>query len=74
MTLKQLAAWNVAKFMGSAFAVGVLVSVAIEYLGVNTVGMALAVLVLAYMLRLCYKIEVDRLERTNTLKKIKEAE
>lgn len=74
MTLKQLAAWNVAKFMGSAFAVGLLVSVAITYLGLNTVGTLIAVCVLFYTVYLCYKIEVDKLERTNALTKLKDLE
>lgn len=74
MTLKQMAAWNVAKFMGTAFAVGLLTSVAIDYLGLNIVGTLFAACILVYMLRLCYKIEVDKLERENSLKKIKDSQ
>lgn len=74
MNLRQMAALNVAKFIGSAVVVGVVNTLAIEYFGLATVGVFWAVVVFAYMIKITYEIEVAKLERLNALRKIKDSE
>ena len=74
MTLKQMAALNVAKFMATAALGGVLVNISIHFLGIGWTGTIIAALMLIYMIRMVYEMEVDKLERLNTLKKIRESD
>jgi putative Ca2+/H+ antiporter (TMEM165/GDT1 family) len=72
MTLKQMALKRTAIFAASALAVGVLNSLAMHYFGAATVGLVWAVMFLIFGIRFVYQTEVDRLERENTLKKLKD--
>jgi hypothetical protein len=72
MTLKQLALKRTVIFAASALGVGLLNSLAIAYFGIETVGMVWAALFLIFGIRFVYQTEVDRLERENTLKKLKD--
>jgi high-affinity Fe2+/Pb2+ permease len=74
MTLKQMAALNVAKLVAFALAVGVVVNVSLHYFGLATVGLIAAVALLAYMIKFMYDIEVSKLESKNALTKIKESQ
>lgn len=74
MTLKQMALKRTAIFALTALGVGVLNSLAIHYFGIEAVGLVWAVLFLFFGIRFVYQTEVDRLERENTLKKIKDAQ
>jgi high-affinity Fe2+/Pb2+ permease len=73
MTLKQMAALNVAKLVAFALAVGLVVNVSLHYFGLATVGLIMAIAVLAYMIKFMYDIEVSKLESKNALTKIKES-
>jgi hypothetical protein len=73
MTLKQMALKRTAIFAASALGLGVLNAVAVSYLGMEWVGAVWAVLFLVFGIRFVYQTEVDRLERDNILKKIKDA-
>ncbi len=73
MTLKQMAALNVAKFIGVAALGGILVNIMIHFLGQAWTGTIMAGVILIYMIRMVYQIEVDRLQRLNSLTKIKES-
>ena len=72
MTIKQMAALNVAKFLAIVLAIGILVNVSMFYFGIATVGIIAALAILAYMIRFMYQVELDKLERTNSLAKLKE--
>ena len=72
MTIKQMAAVRVAKFLAVITVIGVAVNVLMFYLGVATVGIMLALALLIYMIRFMYQVELDKLERTNTLSKLKD--
>jgi len=61
MNLKQVAVKRTAIFAASALLLGVANSVAVTYFGIE------------YGIRFVYQTEVDRLERENILKKIKDA-
>ena len=74
MTLKQMAALNVAKIVAVAVAMGIIVNVSLDYFGLATVGLIMAIAVLAYMIRFIYDIEVSKLESKNALTKLKELE
>ena len=74
MNIRQMAALNVAKILGSAMLMGIVVNVGIHYLGIATVGTVIALAVLCYMAKLVYDIELSKLESLNALKKIKESE
>jgi len=74
MTLKQMAAFNVAKIVAFALAVGVVVNVSLHYFGIATVGLIAAVALMAYMIKFMYDIEVSKLESKNALTKIKESQ
>lgn len=74
MTLKQMALKRTVIFAASALGVGVLNSLAITYFGIEVVGLVWAVMFLIFGIRFVYQTEVDRLERENTLKKIKDAQ
>jgi uncharacterized membrane protein YgaE (UPF0421/DUF939 family) len=71
MTLKQMAAMRVLKLLALALATGLAVNIALHYLGLMVVGISIAVLVLAWMIKFMYDIEVSRLERENSLEKIR---
>ena len=72
MTLKQMALKRTVIFAASALGVGLLNSLAMHYFGLATVGLVWAVLILIFGIRFVYQTEVDRLERENTLKKLKD--
>ena len=46
---------------------------AVTYFGIEWVGIAWAIVFFVYGIRFVYQTEVDRLERENILKKIKDA-
>ena len=73
MTLKQLALKRTVIFAASALGLGVANSLAIRYFGIEWVGATWAVLFLVFGIRFVYQTEVERLERDNILKKIKDA-
>jgi Flp pilus assembly protein TadB len=73
MTLKQRAAVNVFKFLVAVTAIGIAVNLLMFYFGVATVGIIAGLSLLIYMIRFMYQVEVDKLERTNTLTKIRES-
>jgi hypothetical protein len=72
MTLKQMAAVNVAKIVAFAITVGILVNVSLHYFGIATVAVIAAVALLVYMIHFMYDIEVAKLEAKNSLKKLKD--
>jgi Flp pilus assembly protein TadB len=72
MTIKQMALLNVFKFLAIVTVIGIAVNVLMFYFGIATVGIVLAILMLAYMIRFMYQVELDKLERTNTLTKLKD--
>ena len=72
MNIKQMAAARVAVFMAVSITMGAAVSAAITYWGLAIVGIALSVAVLLYLIKMLYDIELDKLERTNTLTKLKD--
>lgn len=72
MTLKQMALKRTVIFIASAVGIGILNSLAIQYFGIEVVGMVWAAVFLVYAVRFVYQTEVDRLERENILKKIKD--
>jgi len=74
MNIRQMAAMRVAAIVGSAVLMGVVVNVGIHYFGLATVGIVLAVALLAYMCKFVYDIEMAKLESLNSLRKLKELE
>lgn len=74
MTIKQMAAVRVAKFLAVITVIGIVVNVLTFYLGPATVGIMLALALLIYMIRFMYQVELDKLERTNPLAKLKDME
>jgi hypothetical protein len=74
MNIRQMAMMNVAKLIGSAVAMGVVVNLGIHYFGIAIVGTVVALGVLAYMCKFAYDIELSKLEHLNTLKKIKDTQ
>ncbi len=73
MTIKQMAMLNVAKFVAGALVLGVANSLAINYFGIAAVGIFWSIVFLIYAVKFVYDTELDKLERLNTLKKIKES-
>ena len=74
MTLRQLALKRTVIFCLSALAIGLANGLAIEYIGVQWVGGFWLMVFLIYGVRFVYQTEVDRLERENTLKRIKDSQ
>jgi hypothetical protein len=72
MTIKQMAALRVAKFLALVTVLGVTVNVLMFYFGIATVGIIMGLLMLGYMIRFMYQVELDKLERTNSLTKLRE--
>jgi membrane protein YdbS with pleckstrin-like domain len=72
MTLNQLAMWNTAKKFALVILGSVIVNVAVYFWGWPAVGTIIAAAVMIYAVNMLYQMEKDRLERENTLKKIKE--
>jgi hypothetical protein len=72
MTLNQLAAWNTAKKFTVVILGSLMVNVAVYFLGWPAVGTILVAAMIVYAVHMLYTMEKDRLERENTLKKIKE--
>ncbi len=73
MTIKQMAMLNVAKFVAGALVIGVVNSLAINYFGIATVAIFWSVVFLIYAVKFVYDVELAKLERLNTLTKIKES-
>lgn len=73
MTLNQLAAWNTAKKFAVVILGSTIVNVAVYFWGWPAVGTIIAAAVMCYAVHGLYSMEKDRLERENTLKKIKES-
>jgi len=67
-----MAAFNVAKIVAFAIAIGLVVNLGLHYFGLATVGFILALAVLGYMIKFMYDIEVSKLESKNSLTKIRE--
>lgn len=74
MNLKQVALKRTVIFAASALLVGVANSVAIHYIGIEWVAIVWAMVFFVYGIRFVYQTEVDRLERDNILKKIKDSQ
>lgn len=72
MNIRQMALVNVAKILGFALAVGLVVNLGLHYFGIATVGIIAAVALLVYMIKFMYDIELSKLESKNTLTKLKE--
>jgi hypothetical protein len=72
MNIRQMAAARVAVFMAVSMAMGGAVSLAITYWGLAIVGIALSTAVLLYLIKMLYDIELDKLERNNSLAKLKD--
>ena len=67
MTPKQIAIRNVAVFFISAIGSGVAISLAIDHFGIPLVGIALSFIVLAYLTKVVYDMELDKAERLERL-------
>jgi len=67
MTPRQTAARNVAVFFLSAIGSGVLMAFALNFFGLALVGTALAFLMLIYLVKVVYDMEVDKAERLERL-------
>lgn len=74
MNIRQMAAVNVAKLIGSALAMGIVVNLGIHYFGIAIVGTVIAVAVLAWMCKFAYDIELSKLESKNALTKLKDTQ
>lgn len=73
MTIKQMAAMNVAKFLAVIVAVALANSLAMNYFGIAAVGIFWSVVFLIYAVKFVYDTELAKLEARNSLKKIKDA-
>jgi uncharacterized membrane protein YgaE (UPF0421/DUF939 family) len=69
-----MAAFNVAKIVAVALILGIIVNASLDYFGLATVGLIMAIAVLAYMIKFMYDIELSKLESKNALTKIKESQ
>ena len=67
MTPKQIAVRNVAVFFISSIGSGVAISLAIDRFGIPLVGIALSSIVLAYLIKVVYDMELDKAERLERL-------
>ena len=74
MNIKQMAVVNVAKIVAVAVIMGIIVNSSLHYFGLATVGLIMAIAVLAYMIKFMYDIELSKLESKNALTKLKELE
>jgi hypothetical protein len=72
MNIRQMAAVNVARFLALVLAIGIAVNVSMFYFGIATVGIIAGLVMLIYMIRFMYQVELDKLESKNALSKIKE--
>ena len=63
MTPKQIALKNVTFFFFSAIVSGILLALAIDFFGLAFVGTALSFLMLVYLVKIVYDMEVDKAER-----------
>ena len=72
MTLNQLAAWNTAKKFALVILGSTIVNVAVYFWGWPAVGTIIAAAVMCWAVYGLYDMERSRLERENTLTKIKE--
>jgi hypothetical protein len=64
---------RVAKILGGILAVSIAVNIALHVFGLAVVGVALAVALLAYMVKFIYDIELSKLESQNSLEKIRKS-
>jgi hypothetical protein len=67
-----MAAFNVAKIVAVALILGIIVNASLDYFGLATVGLIMAIAVLGYMIKFMYDIELSKLESKNALTKIRE--
>lgn len=72
MTLNQLAAWRTAKKFFFVILGSAIVNIAVYFWGWPVVGLAIACGVMAYAVYGLYDMERNKLERENSLTKIKE--
>jgi Flp pilus assembly protein TadB len=73
MTIKQMAALRVAKILAAILAVSIAVNIALHVFGIAAVGVALAIALLAYMVKFIYDIELSKLQSENSLEKIRKS-
>lgn len=62
MTLRQRALLDVLKVLGLGLILGTLITLAVEYFGLATVGLVVTVAMLAYLGKVAYEIRVSQLE------------
>lgn len=74
MTLNQMAMWNTAKAFLGIVAISAVTNVTAYYLGWFTVGIVVMLGLIVAAVRMMYDMEKSKLERTNALTKIREAE
>ena len=67
MTPKQIALKNVTFFFFSAIVSGILLALAIDFFGLAVIGTALSFVMLAYLVKIVYDMEVDRAESLEKL-------
>jgi hypothetical protein len=67
MTPRQTALKNVTIFFVTAIGSGVAVALAIDFFGLAFVGTALAFLMLVYLVKVVYDMEVEKAERLERL-------
>jgi hypothetical protein len=67
MTPRQTAARNVAVFFLSAIGSGVVMAFALDIFGLALVGTALSFLMLVYLVKVVYDMELDKAERLEKL-------
>jgi mannose/fructose/N-acetylgalactosamine-specific phosphotransferase system component IIC len=67
MTPRQIALKNVTIFFVTAIGSGVAVALAIDFFGLALVGTALAFLMLVYLVKVVYDMEVEKAERLERL-------
>ena len=63
MTPRQTALKNVTIFFATSVGSGVALALAIDYFGLALVGTALSFVMLAYLVKVVYDMEVDKAER-----------
>jgi uncharacterized membrane protein YgaE (UPF0421/DUF939 family) len=74
MTIKQMAAVQVAKLVLAMILFALLFNLGLHYFGLAVMGTVFAVAVLVYMIKFMYDIELSKLESKNALRKIKESQ
>jgi hypothetical protein len=70
MSPKQTALIQTAKLFAVALLVGMLTSLAFAYFTVSQIGTAFALVILAYLGKMIYDMELSKAEHLQTLKKL----